>query len=97
MSKKREDAVVTNHPQKLMNSSVETDNLDHLLELPTSIDALTLTPNSGLGGSSPMRPERWSYRSWPVPASGSRCSSGAVVGYRRSRCTRIAQPWPRAG
>ena len=41
MSKKREDAVVTNHPQKLMNSSVETDNLDHLLELPTSIDALS--------------------------------------------------------
>ncbi len=44
-----------------------------------------------------MRPDRWSYLSWPVPASGSRCSSGAVVGYRRSRCTRIAQPWPRAG
>ena len=58
---------------------------------------LTLTPKSGPGGSSPMRPERWSYPSWPVPASGSRCSSGAVVGYRRSRCTRIAQPWPRAG
>ena len=58
---------------------------------------LTLTPKSGPGGSSPMRPERWSCPSWPVPASGSRCSSGAVVGYRRSRCTRIAQPWPRAG
>ena len=58
---------------------------------------LTLLPDPGPGGSSPMRPERWSYRSWPVPASGSRCSSGAVVGYRRSRCTRIAQPWPRAG
>ena len=58
---------------------------------------VTLTPKSGPGGSSPMRPERWSYPSWPVPASGSRCSSGAVVGYRRSRCTRIAQPWPRAG
>ena len=58
---------------------------------------LTLTPISGPGGSSPMRPERWSCPSWPVPASGSRCSSGAVVGYRRSRCTRIAQPWPRAG
>ena len=60
-------------------------------------DTMTLTPNSGPGGSSPMRPERWSCPSWPVPASGSRCSSGAVVGYRRSRCTRIAQPWPRAG
>ena len=58
---------------------------------------VTLTPNSGPGGSSPMRPERWSCPSWPVPASGSRCLSGAVVGYRRSRCTRIAQPWPRAG
>ena len=58
---------------------------------------MTLTPKSGPGGSSPMRLERWSYPSWPVPASGSRCSSGAVVGYRRSRCTRIAQPWPRAG
>ena len=58
---------------------------------------VTLTPNSGPGVSSPMRPERWSYPSWPVPASGRRCSSGAVVGYRRSRCTRIAQPWPRAG
>ena len=58
---------------------------------------LTLTPKFGPGGSSPMRPERWSCPSWPVPASGSRCSSGAVVGYRRSRCTRIAQPWPRAG
>ena len=58
---------------------------------------MTLTPESGPGGSSPMRPERWSYPSWPVPASGNRCSSGAVVGYRRSRCTRIAQPWPRAG
>ena len=61
------------------------------------LDKLTLTPNSGPGGSSPMRPERWSCPSWPVPASGSRCSSGAVVGYRRSRCTRIAQPWPRVG
>ena len=60
-------------------------------------DTVTLTPNSGPGGSSPMRPERWSCPSWPVPASGSRCSSGAVVGYRRSRCTRIAQPWPRVG
>ena len=59
--------------------------------------SVTLTPKSGPGGSSPMRPERWSCPSWPVPASGSRCSSGAVVGYRRSRCTRIAQPWPRAG
>ncbi len=58
---------------------------------------LTLTPKSGPDSSSAMRPERWSYPSWPVPASGSRCSSGAVVGYRRSRCTRIAQPWPGAG
>ena len=41
---------------------------------------LTLLPKSGPGGSSPMRPDRWSYLSWPVPASGSRCSSGAVVG-----------------
>ena len=46
---------------------------------------LTLLPKSGPGGSSPMRPDRWSYLSWPVPASGSRCSSGAVVGYLTPR------------
>ena len=34
-----------------------------------------------------MRPERRSCPSWPVPASGSRCSSGAVVGYRRMEWT----------
>ena len=45
---------------------------------------MTATPISGPDGSSPMRPYRWSCPSWPVPASGSRCSSGAVVGYRRS-------------
>ena len=45
------------------------------------VSQLTLTPKSGPGGSSPMRPERWSYPSWPVPASGSRCSSGTVVDY----------------
>ena len=68
-----------------------------LRAIPVPKYALTLLPKSGPGGSSPMRPDRWSYLSWPVPASGSRCSSGTVVGYRRSRCTRIAQPWPRAG
>ena len=32
-------------------------------------DMLTLTPNSGPGGSSPMRPQRWSCPSWPVVPS----------------------------
>ena len=72
--------------------AVQNDGVEYLGPV-----EVTLTPKSGPGGSSPMRPERWSCPSWPVPASGSRCSSGAVVGYRRSRCTRIAQPWPRAG
>ena len=41
------------------------------LESPAIEDGrLTLTPKSGPGGSSPMRSERWSYPSWPVPASG---------------------------
>ncbi len=77
------------------DSKSTTPEKGEFLEVPCR--TLTLTPKSGPGGSSPMRPERWSCPSWPVPASGSRCSSGAVVGYRRSRCTRIAQPWPRAG
>ena len=41
MSKKRDGAVVINLPQKSKNSSVETYNIDHLLEIPTSIDALS--------------------------------------------------------
>ena len=86
-----------------LEQSWETGNrryhqmVPNLKKLSNLFVTLTLTPKSGPGGSSPMRPERWSCPSWPVPASGSRCSSGAVVGYRRSRCTRIAQPWPRAG
>ena len=40
-SKKRESAVVTNHPQKLKNSSVETDDIKRLLGRPTSFDALS--------------------------------------------------------
>ena len=78
-----------------MSHAEWTGNVPFLIEAYSL--TVTLTPNSGPGVSSPMRPERWSYPSWPVPASGRRCSSGAVVGYRRSRCTRIAQPWPRAG
>jgi transposase-like protein len=57
---------------------------------------VTLPPISGPGRSSLMRPEPLSCPSLPVPVSGSRCSSGAVGGCRRSRYTRTAQPWPRA-
>ena len=96
------DVVAPGQPVKGLASEIFLSNLSLELNAVGSVlghgfHPLTLTPKSGPGGSSPMRPERWSCPSWPVPASGSRCSSGAVVGYRRSRCTRIAQPWPRAG
>ena len=97
-------AVPADPSHKAIGTALEfvSDDPEIAAELATEVylladGTLTLTPKSGPGGSSPMRPERWSCPSWPVPASGSRCSSGAVVGYRRSRCTRIAQPWPRAG
>ena len=39
MPKKRDGEVAIDHPQELKNSSVETDNIDRLLELPTSMDS----------------------------------------------------------